>query len=126
MMNTQAEASVSVADIVKQVFSALIVILAIVAFYYFSDIPLLYRVLSLVVSLVIAGWMVLTTNVGKLVWQFSLESRQEIRKVVWPTREETTRTTLMVFAMVVVVGLILWMLDSFLFWAVRFLTGQGG
>ena len=68
----------------------------------------------------------LTTEIGKNVWLFVLESKQEVRKVVWPTREETVRTTLLVFAMVTVVGLILWFLDMFLFWGVRFLTGQGG
>jgi preprotein translocase subunit SecE len=70
--------------------------------------------------------MLSTTHIGRLVWQFSLDSKQEIRKVIWPTRDETTRTTLLVFAMVFVVGLILWLLDTFLFWGVRLLTGQGG
>jgi preprotein translocase subunit SecE len=68
----------------------------------------------------------LTTNLGRSLWGFILESRIEVRKVVWPSRDETTRTTLLVFAMVFVVGLILWVLDMFLFWGVRLLTGQGG
>ena len=55
-----------------------------------------------------------------------LESKQEVRKVVWPTRDETLRTTLLVFAMVIMVGFVLWLLDMFLFWGVRVLTGQGG
>jgi len=63
---------------------------------------------------------------GRNVWGFVLESKQEVRKVVWPTREETFRTTLLVFGMVFIVGLILWLLDMFLFWGVRLLTGQGG
>jgi preprotein translocase subunit SecE len=96
------------------------------AFYYFSDILLLYRVLGLLaVALIVAG-MMLTTWVGRNIWSFVLESKQEVRKVVWPTREETFRTTLLVFVMVVVVGFVLWLLDMFLFWGVRFLTGQGG
>jgi len=70
--------------------------------------------------------MMLSTELGRTVWTFALESRQEVRKVVWPTREETMRTTMLVFVMVFVVGLILWLLDMFLFWGVRFLTGQGG
>ncbi|MFZ2724823.1 MAG: preprotein translocase subunit SecE [Methylococcaceae bacterium] len=125
-MNTQAEASAPVADIVKQVFSAVFVVAAIAAFYYFSDIQLLYRVLALIITVALSAWMLSTTNIGRVVWQFSLDSKQEIRKVVWPTREETTRTTLLVFAMVFIVGLILWLLDTFLFWGVRLLTGQGG
>ena len=125
-MNTQAEAATSVLDVVKQVFSVIFVVAGISAFYYFSGIQLLYRVIALLVvmSLVIA--MMLTTDIGRSVWVFALESRQEVRKVVWPTREETIRTTLLVFAMVFVVGVVLWLLDMFLFWGVRLLTGQGG
>jgi len=102
------------------------VVAGVAAFYYFSEVPLLYRVLGLVaVALVVVG-MMLTTGLGRDVWGFILESKQEVRKVVWPTREETFRTTLLVFGMVFVVGLILWLLDMFLFWGVRLLTGQGG
>ncbi len=125
-MNTQLEASTSVFDVVKQVFSVIFVVAGVAAFYYFSEAPLLYRVLGLVaVALIVVG-MMLTTGMGRNVWSFVLESKQEVRKVVWPTRDETLRTTLLVFAMVVIVGLVLWLLDMFLFWGVRFLTGQGG
>jgi preprotein translocase subunit SecE len=125
-MSTQLEASTSVFDVVKQVFSVVFVVAGVAAFYYFSEAPLLYRVLGLVaVALIVVG-MMLTTGVGRNVWSFILESKQEVRKVVWPTRDETLRTTLLVFAMVVIVGFVLWLLDMFLFWGVRFLTGQGG
>jgi preprotein translocase subunit SecE len=77
------------------------------------------------IVLIVLG-MMLTTEIGLAVWSFVLESKLEVRKVVWPTREETMRTTLLVFAMVFIVGLILWLLDMFLFWGVRLITGQGG
>lgn len=125
-MNTQVEASASVFDVVKQVFSVVFVVAGVAAFYYFSETPLLYRVLGLVVVALMVAGMMLTTGVGRNVWGFVLESKQEVRKVVWPTRDETFRTTLLVFAMVFIVGLILWLLDMFLFWGVRLLTGQGG
>jgi len=132
-MNTQAEPAASVSDIVKQAFSVLFVVAGVAAFYYFStdhsyfkEVRLLYRVLGLVVVVLIALGLMLTTDLGRTVWNFVLESKQEVRKVVWPTREETMRTTLLVFAMVFIVGLILWLLDMFLFWGVRLLTGQGG
>jgi len=125
-MNTQLEASTSVFDVVKQVFSVVFVVAGVAAFYYFSETPLLYRVLGLVAVVLIVVGMMLTTGVGQNVWGFILESKQEVRKVVWPTRDETMRTTLLVFAMVVIVGFVLWLLDMFLFWGVRFLTGQGG
>jgi preprotein translocase subunit SecE len=126
-MKIQAEAPTTVTDVVKQVFSVVFVVAGVTAFYYFSEaVPLLYRVLGLLVIVLAAMGLMLTTGIGQGVWQFALDSRQEVRKVVWPTREETVRTTLLVFAMVTIVGLILWALDAFLFWGVRFLTGQGG
>jgi preprotein translocase subunit SecE len=126
-MNTQAETPTAVFDVVKQVFSVVLVVAGVAAFYYFSEtIPLLYRVIGLVVIMLVVAGLMLTTEIGQSVWQFILESKQEVRKVVWPTREETVRTTLLVVAMVTIVGLILWFLDMFLFWGVRLLTGQGG
>jgi preprotein translocase subunit SecE len=67
----------------------------------------------------------LTTEKGKALAQFFVESKQEVKRVVWPTRDETIRTTLLVFGMVFIVGLILWLLDMFLFWAVQLLMSQG-
>lgn len=125
-MNAQAETAASpILDVVKQVFSLVFVIAGIAAFYYFSNVTLLYRVLALVGIFIFALGLMFTTQLGRNTWGFVLESRQEVRKVVWPSKEETMRTTLMVFAMVFIVGLFLWFLDMFLFWAIRLLTGQG-
>jgi preprotein translocase subunit SecE len=131
-MNTNVETESPVLDIIKKIFSALIVVAAVSAFYYFSvdhdsikEIRLLFRVLALVSVIVAVLGLMSTTNTGKFVLSFVLESKQEVRKVIWPTRDETMRTTLLVFAMVFIVGLILWVLDMFLFWGVRSLTGQG-
>ena len=125
-MNTQVEAQTPVIDIVKQVFSALLVLGGVAAFYYFSEVSVLYRVIGLLAVVLIVLGLMFTTNLGRNVWVFFLESKQEVRKVVWPTREETTRTTMLVFAMVFIVGLILWLLDMVLFKGVQLLTGQGG
>ena len=119
-----AESATQVFDVVKQVISILFVVAGVSAFYYFSDFSLLYRVLGLVALVLAAIGLIFTTQVGKNVWVFILESKQEVRRVVWPTREETIRTTLMVVVMVFVVGLVLWCLDMFLFWGIRLLTGQ--
>jgi len=99
---------------------------AIAAFYYYSEQSLLIRVLGLLVVAGVSIAIALQTGAGRTVAGFLRESRTEIRKVVWPTRKETTQTTLVVVAMVIVVGIMLWLFDMFLFWAVRFLTGQGG
>lgn len=125
-MNTQVETSTSVIDVVKKVFSIVFVVAGVAAFYYFSEIKLLYRVIGLLIVLVSVVGLMLTTDTGEVLWSFVLESKQEVRKVVWPTRDETLRTTLLVFAMVIMVGFVLWLLDMFLFWGVRVLTGQGG
>jgi preprotein translocase subunit SecE len=67
-----------------------------------------------------------TTNQGQKVWSFALSSRGELRKVIWPTRQEAVQTTLMVVVMVVVSALILWGLDALFFWLVSVITGQRG
>lgn len=125
-MNTQAEAATSVIDVVKQALSVVLIVAGVWAFYYFSNISLLYRVIGLLSVIGSVLGLMLTTDFGRMIWVFIIESRQEVRKVVWPSREETVRTTMMVFAMVFIVGLGLWLLDMFLFWGVRLLTGQGG
>jgi preprotein translocase subunit SecE len=118
------ESTTQIFDVVKQVMSVIFVVSGVGAFYYFSEIALLYRVLSLVAVIVIAMGMLLTTGLGRSFLGFVAESKQEVKRVVWPTREETMRTTLMVFVMVFIVGLVLWVLDMCLFWGIRLLTGQ--
>jgi len=125
-MSTQTEATRSVMDVVKLVFSVSLVIAGLAGFYYFSESPLLYRVLGLVAVILVAMLIALTSATGRDFSAFVREARQEVRKVVWPSRQETVQTTLTVFAMVFVVGLILWLFDMFLFWGVQVLTGQGG
>lgn len=125
-MNVKAEAPNSkIVDIVKQVASVVLVVAGISAFYYFASTPLLYRVLGLLVLLVAVLALLYSTESGHQVWAFCQEAKIEVRKIVWPTRDETMRTTLMVFVMVFVVGLGLWFLDMFLFWGIRLITGQG-
>lgn len=124
-MNAQAEEVTSVADIVKLVLSPIFVIAGIAAFYYFSDLQLLYRVLILVAIVGSAIGICFTTAKGRGLWGFMLESKQEFNRIVWPTKDEAVRTTLLVFVMVFIVGLVLWLLDMFLFWGVQLLMNQG-
>lgn len=124
-MNAQAEEVTSVIDIVKLVLSPILIIAGVTAFYYFSDIQLLYRVLILVAIVSSAAGICFTTAKGKGVWGFVLESKQEFNRIVWPTRDEAIRTTLLVFLMVFIVGLVLWLLDMFLFWGIQLLMNQG-
>lgn len=125
-MAVRSESSPSMFDTAKLVFALVLVVGGIYAFYYFSDQSLLYRVLGLVGIIGLSLATVFTTNLGRNFWGFFQESRTEVRKVVWPSRQETLQATLVVVVMVFIVGLILWLLDMFLLWGVRLLTGQGG
>jgi preprotein translocase subunit SecE len=90
---------------------------------YFASESVLYRVLALVVLAGIAGWLASLTAKGKAFIQLGLEARTEIRKVVWPTRQETQSTTFIVVAVVFVVALILWMIDTLLTWLITLIIG---
>ncbi|TXL01836.1 preprotein translocase subunit SecE [Methylococcaceae bacterium HT1] len=121
-MNTQTKEVSSNVDVLKYILSLVLISAGVVAFYQFSDYSQLYRVLGVVAIVVVSLVIMLTTAVGRHSWLFAQEARQEVRKVVWPSRSETMQTTLMVFAMVVIVGFLLWLLDMFLFWAIASLT----
>ena len=121
-MNTQAAEASSGLDMLKYVLSLVLISAGVVAFYQFSDISQLYRVLGIVAVVAVALAIMMTTVVGHQSWEFAQEAKLEVRKVVWPSRSETMQTTLMVFAMVIIVGFILWLLDMFLFWAITSLT----
>ncbi len=125
-MTAQSEPKTRMSDVIRQVLAVGLIIGGIVGFYYFSDQSLLLRVLALVVLVIVSGALVFTTDLGRKTWDFMKESRIEVRKVIWPSRQETTQTTVIVFVMVFIVGLVLWLLDMFLFWGVGMFTGQGG
>jgi preprotein translocase subunit SecE len=113
------------ADKIKLVLAVIILAGAVGAFYYFGAQSLPLRVGGLLVAAGIAVTIAFRTSMGANVWAFGRGATIEVRKVVWPSRKETTQTTLIVMVMVVIVGLILWAFDSFLGWAVKLLTGQG-
>jgi preprotein translocase subunit SecE len=113
-------------DKVKLFAALAIVVAGIVAFYYFEDVSLLYRVLGLLVVMGVAAVVALQSGPGRAAWEFGRGALVEVRKVIWPTRKETAQTTLIVFVMVTLVGIALWLFDMLLLWAVKLLTGQGG
>ena len=117
------EAAVSRFDSVKWVVVVALVAVPIVGNSYFSDQSLLDRVLGIVAISAVAAMVALQTAKGVAFWSLVKGSRTEIRKVVWPTRQETVQTTLIVLAFVVVVALMLWGLDSLLGWLVSMVIG---
>ena len=122
-MNPKPEIHASKADTLKLVSAGLIVVVALIAFYALADLLLWVRVLGLLIAVGAAAAIALTTELGASVQEFILSARTELRKVVWPSRTETLQTTLAVVAMVIVMGLFLWLLDLLLLWLVKLLTG---
>jgi preprotein translocase subunit SecE len=125
-MTTKIETHDSRLDVAKLALAGVVLAAGIVAFYYFAGQSLLLRVLGLLVVAAIAVAIASQTEKGRNAWEFMQEARNEVRKVVWPTRQETVQTTLVVIALVIVFAILMWLLDWLLFGAVRFLTGQGG
>lgn len=113
-----SETTASRFDSIKWIVVAVLVAVAVVGNSYYADQSLLYRVLGIVAIAAVAGLVALQTAKGAAFWTLIKGSRTEIRKVVWPTRQETLQTTMIVVAFVVVVALMLWGLDSFLGWLV--------
>jgi preprotein translocase subunit SecE len=84
------------------------------------------RWLAVVGGLVLGALLIAWSRYGGEFWQFVLDSRIELRKIVWPSRQETGTTTVVVFVFVAVAGVFFWVLDLILAWATRALSGQGG
>ena len=113
-------------DTFKLVIAIAFLLAGIGGFYYYVEQSLLYRVLGLVTIVMVAAGIAFTTSTGHAILSFGRESRAEVRKVVWPTRQETVQTTLMVVVAVILLGIFLWLIDMILLEAVQLLTGQGG
>jgi preprotein translocase subunit SecE len=112
-------------DVFRLVVGVLLVLAGIVAFYWQDTAPAWQRWGAVVLGLVLGIGIVATSAYGKTVIQFVLDSRVELRKIVWPERRETGMTTVVVFAFVIVGGVFFWVIDFILAWATRHLTGQG-
>jgi preprotein translocase subunit SecE len=125
-MTEQTETGATALDTVKLAAAAAILIAGIAAFYWYGDLPAAVRWLIVLVALGLGTFVALLSAQGRTFWQFVQGSRVELRKVVWPTRQETLQTTLVVFVAVLALGLFFWALDMLLGWVTRVLTGQGG
>ncbi len=121
----EAETSAGPMDAVLLALASLVVVASLVAYYYFDETPVVVRALGILVSVGVGMALLYRTHLGQFLWQFVQGSRGEIRKVVWPTRQETTQTTLAVFFFVLVMGVFFWSLDFVLLLITRAITGQG-
>jgi preprotein translocase subunit SecE len=124
-MNTQSETSQSGAlDIIKLLSAAAAIIGGLYSYYFFEfQVSLPLRVLMVLGGTGAGITIAMTSTQGQRLWSFVQGARVEIRKVVWPTRQETTQTAIAVFVFTLIMGVFFWMLDSGLLWLTRKLVG---
>jgi preprotein translocase subunit SecE len=114
------------ADMVKLVVAILFVIGGVAAYYVLGTQPAWLRWLAVAAGIVLAAGAIAVSKYGTALKQFMADSRVELRKIVWPNRQETGMTTLVVMVFLLIAGIFFWGLDLALAWATRALTGQGG
>ena len=114
------------ADKAKLTVAVLIVAAGVVGYYLLAGQPSWLRWISVVASLAVAAVVAAFSRYGTEFRRFVELARIELRKIVWPSRNETGITTVVVFAFVIIAGLFFWAVDWVLALATKFLTGQGG
>lgn len=110
----------------KWVIVVALIGLGVAGSYHFSDQSLLLRVMGWLIVATTALAVAFQTENGKRFWNFALDARTELRKVVWPTRKETVQTTIMVLGVVAIVAMILWVVDILALKIIAWLTGYSG
>jgi preprotein translocase subunit SecE len=123
IMSADSNTQKSPLDIVKWILAIAFLAAAVVGNSMYANEPLLYRVLGVVVLMLVGAGIALTSSQGKAFLQLLKEANIERRKVVWPTRQETTQTTLIVVVVVILMSLVLWAVDSLLSWLISLLLG---
>ncbi|HME39796.1 MAG TPA: preprotein translocase subunit SecE [Steroidobacteraceae bacterium] len=126
MAEVQTPAGASTKDTALMTLSIVVLFAGIVAFYWFEEQPLLIRIAMVIAGLAAAAGLMWFSWYGREFWQFVLAARIELRKVVWPEREETIKTTYVVFFFAIVMGVFFWLLDMVLTYLTRLLGGQTG
>ncbi len=120
------ESGVGALDIAKLALAATAVGGGIAAFYLLGDLPAVVKVLAFLVGVAAGLALAVWSAPGRQAWQFVMDSRIELRKMVWETRERTLKTTGIVFAFVAALGVFFWVVDWLLAWGTEKLLGQGG
>jgi preprotein translocase subunit SecE len=115
---SKTEQTSSVIDTFKLMTAVLVLLAGVVGFYYFEEHSHLLRVLGMLAVAGLAFLIAASSDPGRRGLSFVREARVEVRKVVWPTRQETLQTTIAVLFMVILVAIMLWLFDMFLGWGV--------
>ena len=126
MAEVQTPAGASAKDTALMTFSVVVLLAGIVAFYWYDELALPFRIAMVLAGLVAAAGLMWFSWYGREFWQFAQAARIELRKVVWPEREETIKTTYVVFIFAILMGLFFWGLDWLLTFLTRLLSGQSG
>jgi len=124
MAEVQIPPGASAKDTALITLSVLVLFVGIGAFYWYEDQALAIRIGMVVAGLAVGAGLAWFSWYGREFWQFAQAARIELRKVVWPSRDETIKTTYVVFIFAIVMGLFFWGLDWVLTWLTRLLTGQ--
>jgi len=125
-MDTKVDAGNSALDTLKLLVAGGILVGGIFGYYYYADVSVLLRAIGVLLAFAAGVAVALQSTRGQDLMKFVQGSRVELRKVVWPTREETIQTTVTVLVFALIMGVFFWLLDMFLLYATRLLTGQGG
>ena len=118
MSNSNIVTVTSTTDRIKLGLAVLVIVAGIVGFSMLEGQPGMVRVGVFVGSVVIAAIIALFSEPGRRTISFGRDSYNEVKRVVWPTRKETTQMTGIVFAFVVVMGILLWIVDKGLEWVI--------
>lgn len=110
-------------DMAWTLIAALLLVAGVYAYYAFEELPVFVRLAGVLVSLALAAVVLLRTSRGQNAWQFVQSARAELRKVVWPNRQETMQTTATVLVIVLILCVFFWLLDMGLAAITRQLTG---
>ena len=125
-MNANTETGSGAVDKLLLLTAIALVLGGIVVFYAYPAWSVLLRALIVVGATGAAIAVAMRSQPGQALWRFIVTSRTEVRKMVWPNRQETLTTTGAVLLFVLIMGVFFWGLDFFLLWATRLLTGKGG
>lgn len=126
MATTQETSQSGVLDTLKLLVAAGVLVGGLYGYYYYLEWSLPLRVLLVLAGLAAGIVIAMTSMQGIRLWAFIQGSRVEIRKVIWPTKQETTQTAIAVFVFTLIMALFFWGLDSFLLWLTRTLVGSVG
>ena len=124
MAEVQTPPGASGKDTALMSLSILVLLAGIGAFYWYDDRALTVRIAMVIGGLGVGVGLAWFSWYGREFWQFAQVARVELRKVVWPSRDETVKTTYVVFIFAIAMGVFFWGLDWVLTWLTRLLTGQ--